>query len=266
MSQRPEPLHLFPVLTRLSSGNDYLVQLPQFTALYELGQQNGDSVDLNVLTEYRNTRFQQSVANNPYFFNAPFSGVLANPAAWAFIYRFMANKSAEYPMGRLNGEVLKSFYSVTGTYPNFTYTPGYEKIPNNWYRRNPADYYTIPYLEEDTLAMAIKYPEFLAVGGNTGKVNTFTGVNLQNLTGGVYSASNLLQGNNLICFGLEASLQEAPDILSGLYQDTDAAMDALGTAVNKATSGLGCPKLNQINKAQFYQYPGYTNLTTKGTY
>jgi hypothetical protein len=89
-------LYPFPaILMDISSGNDYLVQLSQFTALYELGQQNGDSVDLNVLTQYRNRRFQESVNNNPYFFNAPFSGVIAQPAAWSFIYTFMANKSEE---------------------------------------------------------------------------------------------------------------------------------------------------------------------------
>lgn len=79
--------------SHICSGNDYLNQMSQFKALYELGQQNGDSVDLNVLTNYRVTRFQESVGQNPYFFYAPFSGVIANAAAWSFIYRFMANKS-----------------------------------------------------------------------------------------------------------------------------------------------------------------------------
>ena len=250
----------------MSSGNDYLVQLSQFTALYELGQQNGDSIDLDVLTNYRVTRFQQSVSNNPYFFNAPFSGIVAQPAAWTFIYRFMANKSAEYPEGLLTGDVLKSFYSVTGDYPNFKYTPGYEAFPDNWYKRNPVDYYTIPYVAIDALSMAVEHPQFLSVGGNTGKVNTFTGVDPANLTGGVFTDSNLLQGNNLICFGLEASLQEAPDILSGLYSDVDSALDALGTAIDQATNGLGCPQLNEIDKSQFDQYPGYTKLSSQGTY
>ena len=247
-------------------GNDYTLQMSQFTALYELGQQNGDSIDLDVLTNYRVTRFQESIDNNPYFFNAPFSGVVASPAAWSFVYRFMANKSAEYPMGLLTGDVLKSFYSVTGDYPNFEYTPGYEKIPDNWYKRNPVDYYTIPYFSEDNLAMATAHPEFLSVGGNTGKTNTFTAVDPGNLTGGVFTASNLLEGNNLICFGLEASLQEAPDILSGLYSDVNPALDALGTAVDQATNGLGCPTLNEINKGQFSQYPGFTKLKSDGTY
>lgn len=56
-----------------------------------------------------------------------------------FIYRFMSNKSATYPEGYLNGEVLKSFFSVTGTPGNFTYTPGYERIPDNWYKRAIGD-------------------------------------------------------------------------------------------------------------------------------
>lgn len=101
-------------------GNDYKVQLKQFTELYELGMEN-DDYDLEVLTSYRATRFPESVSNNPHFFNAPFSGVVASPAAWSFIYRFMANKSEQYPQWQLNGEVLKSFYAITGDYPNFVY-------------------------------------------------------------------------------------------------------------------------------------------------
>ncbi|KAL6718421.1 hypothetical protein ACLMJK_004510 [Lecanora helva] len=247
-------------------GNDYKVQVSQFAALYELGQKNGDSVDLDVLTNYRVTRFQESVNNNPYFFNAPFSGVVASPAAWSFIYRFMANKSSEHPEGLLTGDVLKSFYSITGDYPNFVYTPGHEAFPDQWYKRNIADYYTIPYLATDSNVMALAHPEFLSVGGNTGKTNTFTGIDPANLTGGVYTADNILQGNNAICYGLELSLQEAPDLLSGLYSDIDKATDALGTAINKATDGLGCPTLNEINKEQFGAYPGYTQLKADGTY
>ena len=144
----------------------------------------------------------------------------------------MANKSAEYPEGRLTGDVLKSFYSVTGDYPNFQYTPGHESIPDNWYKRNPVDYYTLPYLALDALTMALKHPQFLSLGGNTGKTNSFTGVDPQNLTGGVYTSSNLFEGNNAFCFALELSLMESPDILSGLYSDDDAAVDALGTAIN----------------------------------
>lgn len=94
--------------------------MDQFKGLYELGMAD-DSYGLDVLTEYRATRFQESIDQNPYFFNSPFAGLLAQPAAWGFIFRFMGNKSAEYPEGQLNGEVLKSFMAVTGDYPDFTY-------------------------------------------------------------------------------------------------------------------------------------------------
>lgn len=215
-------------------------------------------------------RFQQSISNNPYFFNAPVSGVLGSFAAYAFIYRFMGNKSAEHPEGLLTGDVLKSFYSITGDYPNFQYTPGHESFPNNWYKRNPADDYTIPLALADLTSMALQHPEFASLGGNTGKPNTFTGIDPQNITGGVYTSSNLLQGNNLMCYVLELTLMEAPDLLSGLYSDVDPAVDELGTAINKATGALGCPQLNAINKGQFEsdlaRYPGYTKLSSTGTY
>ena len=108
------------------------------------------------------------------------------------------------------------------------------------------------------------------MGGNAGQTNTFTGLDPANLTGGVYSASTLAQGNNALCYGLELTLMEAPDILSGLYSDVDSAVDALGTAVDKATDALGCPSLNAVNKGQFAselaRYPGYAKLSSTGTY
>ena len=82
----------------------------------------------------------------------------------------MANKSEENPEGLLTGDVFKTFYAMSGNYPNFQYTAGHEAFPNNWYKRNPVDYYTIPYFALDAVAMATAHPQFLSVGGNTGKV------------------------------------------------------------------------------------------------
>ncbi|KAF2148326.1 Cloroperoxidase [Myriangium duriaei CBS 260.36] len=249
------------------SGNDYKLQLKQFEALYDLAIKNGDKVDLQLLTDYRYTRFQEGITGNPYFFNAPFSGVLAQPAAWTFIFRFMGNKSAEYPAGYLNTNVLKSFYAITGDRSNFQYTPGYERIPDNWYTRNALDPYSIPFLEADTINMALQHPEFASIGGNTGQPNTYTAVDPGDLTGGVFNGATLLQGNNLFCYAMEVTVQEAPDILSGLFTDVNAAQDALGAAINAATNSLGCPKLNNIDKSQFNKYPGFTKLNQKtGSY
>ena len=190
-------------------GNDYLLQLSQFQALYDLGKTD-DNYDLTLLTAYRATRFQESISQNPYFFNAPFSGVVAQPAAWSFVYRFMANKSEEYPEGLLTGDVLKSFYAISGDDGNFKYTPGYERIPDNWYTRNAVDQYTIPYLSIDSNVMLLAHPEFGSVGGNLGETNSFFGLDPQNLTSDVYSAGDLGTGNNLLCYGMELTIQETP--------------------------------------------------------
>lgn len=171
----------------------------------------------------------------------------------------MANKSEEHPMGVLNGDVLKSFFAITGEDGNFKYTPGWERIPDNWYKRNKADEYSLNYFTTDLLDAALKHPEFLSIGGNTGKVDTFTGVDIQDLTGGVLDAHTLLEGNNLLCFVQQLLVQQLPDILSGLFTDTNPSQDLLGSALNNLTDSLGCPNLNNIDKAQFDKYPGYTS-------
>ncbi|CAJ2509352.1 Uu.00g143780.m01.CDS01 [Anthostomella pinea] len=246
-------------------GNN-LPQVSQFTALYELGQANSDSIDLELLTQFRVQRFSDSISQNPYFFSAPFSGLIVSNAAYTFIYRFMANKTAENPQGILNGEILKSFYAVTGEFPDFTITPGHEHFPDNWYKRNPLDYYTIPYFNLDALAMQLEHPQFLSVGGNTGKVNSFVGVDPAALTDGVFNAPNLLEGNNAFCFGVQGALQMAPDILKGLFGDITEALVLLSSAVGNATQGLSCPQLTNFDEGQFAQFPGYTGLKPDGEY
>jgi hypothetical protein len=215
--------------------------------------------DLTTLTPFRASRFQQSIDNNPYFFNGPFTGVLVQPAAYTFIYRFMSNKSAEYPEGYLDGEVLKSFFSITGDpTTGFTWTPGAEKIPDNWYKRAIGDEYTIPYFNLDLDAAALQYPQFLSVGGNTGKTNTFTGVDLESLTGGVYNVQMLGQGNNAACFAFQFAQQAAPDLLKGLFSSLTPPLSQLNAALASVFSELSCPQLQSIDTLQFAQYPGAT--------
>jgi hypothetical protein len=215
--------------------------------------------DLTALTPFRASRFQQSIDNNPYFFNAPFSGVLVQPAAYTFIYRFMSNKSEEYPEGYLDGEVLKSFFAITGDPDSgFTWTEGNERIPDNWYKRAIGDEYTIPYFNLDLTAAAVQYPQFLDVGGNTGKTNTFTGVDIENLTGGVYNLQTLAQGNNAACFAFEFAQQAAPDLLKGLFSSITQPLSQLNDALGTVFSELSCPQLKSIDTSQFSNYPGAT--------
>jgi len=249
-------------------GNNFLVQLSQFKALYDK-QSNvaaaDANYDLDILTAFRAERIAQSKASNPYFFSAPFAGVAVQPAAYTFIYRFMANKSAEHPEGILNKDVLKSFFSITGNDTNdLQYTPGHERIPENWYKRALGDEYTIPFFATDLNAAALQHPEFLEIGGNTGAVDSFVGVDPANLTGGVYTAQNLLQGNNAACFAFQGALQFAPDLLQGLVGDITGAVSQITDALD--LEGLGCPALESVDESLFEQFPGYTKLKADGSY
>lgn len=115
-------------------GSNKKLVIEQFKEFYDL-QPDADTANYNlpVLAEFRGTRFQESIAKNPYYSckqcpmcvdldpsadectpDLPFSGIAVSQAAFTFKYRFMANKSAEYPEGVLNKNVLKSFSSVSG--------------------------------------------------------------------------------------------------------------------------------------------------------
>lgn len=121
-------------------GNAVDLNMELFQELYDLGKAE-DDYDLQLLTDRRFARTEQCKDENPYCFFAPFAGVIAQPAAWSFIYRFMSNKSEEFPSGKLNGEVLKSFYGVTGEDGNFQYNRGHEVcfMVNPHQQRNHAN-------------------------------------------------------------------------------------------------------------------------------
>lgn len=77
--------------------------------------------------------------------------------------------------------------------------------------------------------MAAVVPEAVSVGGNTGEVNTFTGVDLGNITGGAYSTADLLDPTKFVCFFYQLSLALVPDFLRS---------EALGTALAGALTLL----------------------------
>ena len=232
--------------------------MPQFKELYKMGQAAGDQYSLATLAAFRSKRFDNSIATNPYFFNGPFSGILVQPAAFEFIYRFMGNKSQEHPRGHLKSDVLMDFFSVKkGPNGKLVHTPGYERIPYNWYKRNPLDLYTQTFLTADTLVAATKYHKFASVGGNTGKVNSFKGVDPSALTGGVINSGNILKGNNLACLAYEFQAQASPDLIKcgGAIQDILGATKKVQSAIGKTMSQLNCPKIKKIDTKQFKPVP-----------
>jgi len=110
-------------------------------------------------------------------------GFFIPPGTHAFIFRMFSNKSATYPDGFLDRGTLKSFYSMTGAdQSSLKYTPGAERIPNNWYTRAAGDPYSVPFFISDFKTLVQQHPELLTFGGNTGTVNSFTGLDFGNLT------------------------------------------------------------------------------------
>lgn len=244
-----------------TSKNAYQLNMTQFNALYNLAL-GSSGYDLSVLTPFRAARFNQSINTNPRFFNGPFSGVAVQPAAYTFIYRFMSNKSSDYPSGYLNAAVLKSFFSITGdgtASSPFVWTEGAERIPANFYKRAIGDEYTIPYYSSDLGDAASQYPQFYSVGGNTGTTNSFTGVNVADVSSGAYNAQTLTQGNNALCFALQFLQIGIPDLVKGLFKDTTQATQILNNAATNATLNLDCSvSMTSENTTGFAMFPGAT--------
>ncbi|KAM3423815.1 hypothetical protein BST61_g1214 [Cercospora zeina] len=239
------------------AGNNWQVVLSQFEEMIAFSP---GSLTLDSLTNFRSHRFDTQIASNPYFFNGPFAGVAVQPAAYTFIFRFMANHSEADPTGFLSHETVASWFGVEGQPGSYSLVggrTGFERIPANWYRRAQEYPYEITYFIADLLNAALLHPKFLAIGGNTNGPNTFTGVNLEDLTGGLINAGNLLEGNNLGCFVFQLSAQAKPDILLGLL---DPLTDILGRVVSQ----LGCPQLRAIDEAQLRQFPGYQRAAVYG--
>jgi hypothetical protein len=141
-----------------------------------------------------------------------------------------------------------------------------------------------PILEND--------PTLLDIGGNTNGVNTFTGVDIGNLTGGVINGENLLQGDNFACFcknpyiletihrrrfswknvlansqGTDyrtlqiALLEELPSAAgAGLIQLGATLGEVIDTIYGKLVQGpggvAGCPEFNYTDLHNYTQYCG----------
>ncbi|KAF1940554.1 hypothetical protein EJ02DRAFT_455963 [Clathrospora elynae] len=237
------------------AGNDYKTVTAQFQEL--INYSPGGQVTMESLTSFRSHRFETQKATNSYFFNGPFTGVAVQPAAYTFIYRFMANHSAENPAGLLSYEVLQSWFGVEGTNGKYNAVQGSERIPENWYKRAVEYPYETTYFAADLLNAASLHPEFLEIGGNTGTAGSFTSVDIGNLTGGVFNVGTLLQGNNLACFVFQLAAQAKPDIALG-------ALGALTGAINNVIGGLSCPQLKAIDQKQLQKFPGYTRMPVYG--
>lgn len=85
-----------------------------------------------------------------------------------------------------------------------------------------------------------------SIGGNTGKVNTFTGVDLGDVTGGVFNVQTLLQSNNLMCFVFEVVKTLAPNMLSPLFTVLDIPLKMITDTLEAPLLNFTCPALADL--------------------
>jgi hypothetical protein len=128
----------------------------------------------DILRDHNKVVHDLSLANNPYFFQAPVSSIVPLAGHFLAVNQF-SNHSVDNINGYLTREILKSFWSITGPDGAHVYTPGHDQIPQNWYRRSSSNQYTLAAASTDLAIMANKYPDCVNIGGNTGTVNSFTG-------------------------------------------------------------------------------------------
>lgn len=126
------------------------------------------------------------------------------------------------------------------------YKRGWERIPENWYRL--VGEYGLVDLNVDLAAWVTQHPELANIGGNLGEVNSFAGVDMKNITGGVLNAVTLLEGNNLICFTLEIVKAFAPNSLSPLFATLEKPLQLINDALLDPLLDLDCPAFDELKE------------------
>ncbi|GKT54633.1 oxidase [Colletotrichum tofieldiae] len=242
------------------TGDASTMVMDQFQSFYDMSSGEGD-YNFDVFAERASVRFNETIATNPNFYYGPFTGMIARNAGYFFACRMFANYSSERPDGLLNKETLKSFFAVQGEEGSFTYNRGWERIPENWYRM-PVDYGLVQ-LNLDLVALIARYPELGSIGGNMGEVNSFAGVDLGDLTGGVLSLTKLLQGNNLLCFVFEVLKTASPNSLSTIFSIIQKPLSMITDTLGVAMLNLACPAFKDmtvggksLDEGLKAQYPG----------
>lgn len=110
---------------------------------------------------------------------------------------------------------------------------------------------------QDLIGMAAVNPAILKIGGNTGTVNSFAGVDLGDLTGGAYHLVDLINPNKFVCYIYRLVSVAVPDALSGgliggvLELVTDLLQTIITPLIDPACSGI-----NVFNSHLLDTFPG----------
>lgn len=159
-------------------------------------------------------------------------------------------------------ETLKSFFSVSGDEGSFVYNKRMWKDPRklvlspNTLRLRKLRHrscfvgWEIPspsWVHNLTPSTTVKRFTHTSAGGNTGKVNSFVGIDVTNLTGGILNTEVLLEGNNAVCLGLELLLEFSSSLLHSLYTTIITPLKQLTDQLGPTIASLNCPQLTTAN-------------------
>jgi hypothetical protein len=82
-------------------------------------------------------------------------------------------------------------------------------------------------------------------------VNTFTGLNVADISGGAFNAETLFQSNNFACFAYQLLQQGIPDFLNNVINDISPATSLVNKYVGPLVGGLSCPQLGKFDVGAF---------------
>ncbi|RMY48970.1 hypothetical protein D0863_15267 [Hortaea werneckii] len=226
-------------------------------------KRTGGNITPQVLAEHSYNRKQYSIANNPNYFSPPYAGVAFTFGAHMFAFELLANHSAEEPRGFLTPEVFESFFSYTRDENNqLVFTYGHERIPDNWYKRADDDAWTLSDILISTAQQCASYPSACQVGGNTGEVNSFSGVNVGDLSGGlINSVEDLSDPGRMGCFIRQAIQADVPSFLDKVFNGAtlNTLLGLVDTMLAPALQGLGACEGIPAGRSMFEygsEYPG----------
>nr|POF15196.1 aromatic peroxygenase [Quercus suber] len=231
----------------------------------------GGNITPQVLAEHSYNRKLHSIATNPNYFSPVYAGVAFTFGAHMFAFELLANHSAEEPRGFLTPEVFESFFGYTRDADDkLVFTYGTERIPDNWYRRADDDAWTLADILISTAQQCEAYPTNCQVGGNTGTVNSFSGVDLGDITGGlINSATDLTDPARFGCFLSQAIQADVPSFLDHVFEG--ALLSQVGALIPKvllpALDLLGnCPNLPAGKSVFAYGegFPGAEQFASSG--
>ncbi|KAL9931441.1 hypothetical protein V8E36_009727 [Tilletia maclaganii] len=254
-----------------NKGDDYTSNPTFFKQLVDLAgndQTKGKDVyNADVLTQHKIVRFNHSISTNPYFFSSPIGGLIVTTAAHDFVVNFMSNNTDD-GTGR-----NRQYLDEANLFPFFSYerlangplkyTPGHERFPPNWRRRPLAATYGLADVIANFLRVGLVDTRLIAIGGNVGKVNTFAGIQVGNLTGGLLNVGTLLSNPDAFaCFLYQASVESlVPSQLKFIYKDITDALNLVNDLIGRPLGAMAfkynpCPDVSVNAPDAYSKYPG----------